>query len=97
MKFFHSGTIKRLKTLEGKSTFIPHGSTACFLQPIDAETAELYALTYAKGCVIYLPYDADLIASDRITILGDEYGVKGVKAHVYGSIAHKKAVLELLK
>lgn len=96
MNFPHTATLERMTASGTKFIFTSNGGTACFLQPIDGETAELFAVTFTKGSVAYLPLAADVKTSDRLIIDGIKYGVKGVLNRPYGSLKHKKAILEQL-
>ena len=96
MKFPHMASVERMVTTGSKYIYGALGSTKCFVQPIDAETAELYAVTFTKSSVAFLPIDADVKTSDRMIVSGTTYGVKGVMSRPYGSLKHKKAILEQL-
>ena len=96
MTFPHVATIRRMTESGDKFTYEDSGSTMCFLQPASQEMAESFALTFTKGSIVYLPLDSDVHEKDRLVINGVTYGVKGVKTHDYGSIAHKKAGVESL-
>lgn len=96
MIYPHTATIERLQTVGTKYIFAPVGSTKCFKQPIDETSAQLFGLTFTKGSVLYLPLEADVREADRLTISGTQYGVRGVSSRDYGTLSHKKAVIEEL-
>lgn len=94
MNFPHTGTVQRSTQVGSKYIYGDAGSISCFLQPIDAESAQLYGITWAKGSTLYIPIAADLKEGDRIVIDSITYGVRGMKKHNYGNLKHGKAVLE---
>lgn len=96
MNFPHTATVNRLVETNGKYLFAAVGTTKCFLQPIDTESSEMYAITFSKGSVAYLPITADVKESDQLLIDGIKYGVRGKRLHNYGSLKHAKAALEQL-
>lgn len=96
MNFPHMATISRMTQSGTKFVYQTVGTSKCFLQPADQESSELFALTYAKGSVVYFPYSTDIKEKDRVTILGNTYGVKGIQPRDYGGLPHKKAGVELV-
>jgi hypothetical protein len=96
MNYPHTATLSRLTASGSTFVFTSNGGTQCFLQPIDGETAELFAVTFTKGSAAYLPLTADVKVKDQMTIDGIKYGVKGLLNRPYGTLAHKKAILEQL-
>lgn len=94
MNYPHTATVQR-KTKSGTSyTFGSVGTVLCFLQPIDEESAQAFGITFTKGSRCYLPYDADVLTGDRLTVDGTTYGVAGIRKHNYGNLKHQRAVLE---
>ena len=96
MHYPHTATLQRMTASGSTFVFTANGSSKCFLQPIDGETAELFAVTFTKGSVAYLPASADVKEKDRIVIDSIKYGVKGILNRPYGGLAHKKVILEQL-
>lgn len=96
MTYPHTATIHRKAKVGTKYTFATLASTSCFLQPLDDEKSQLYGIAFSKSFKCYLPDGTDIAEGDRMLINGDTYGVKGVSAFNYGSIAHGRATLEML-
>ena len=94
MKYFHIATIERKIKTGTKYVFGPYGSTQCNVQPLSIEDAQIFGVVFAKSSRGYFPFTADVEEGDRLTVNGVVYGVKGIVAHNYGGLAHKKAVLE---
>lgn len=95
MRFPHVATVRRQYKLGTKYTYSDLGSAPCFLQQLDADKSQLYGMTFGKSFVCYLPITADVLDSDRVVINGITYGVMGIKSEPYGSLQHKKAMVEL--
>jgi hypothetical protein len=96
MTFPHTATVQRQVKVGTKSSYADQGTTQCFLQPLDSEFSQLYGITFGKGSSCYLPYTADVNEGDRLVISGKKYGVRGMREHNYGSLTHKRAVVETL-
>ncbi len=96
MNFPHTATIRRQTKAGTKYTYADLSSTACFIQQLDAEKSQLYGMTFGKSFVCYLPIGADVVDSDCLVINAVTYGVSGFKSAPYGSLQHKKAILELV-
>lgn len=94
MTFPHSGEVWRKTASNNKYIFASLGSIQCFLQPLDEASAEAYGITFTKGSHAYVPFSADVLEADRLIIGSVKYGVKGVKEHNYGSLKHKRLILE---
>ncbi len=95
MNFPHTATIRRQTKVGTKYTYADLSTTTCFLQQLDADKAQLYGMTFGKSYVCYLPIATDIVDSDRVVINSITYGVMGVKSEPYGSLQHKKAMVEL--
>lgn len=96
MRFPHTATIQRLTNSSGKYVYANNGSVKCFLQPADQIATEQFGLTLTRGSVIYLPLGSGVKEKDRLVVNGSTYGVKGVKVHNYGGLAHEKAGVDAL-
>lgn len=94
MRYPHTATIQRMSEVSGKYVYSDVGTTVCFKQPIDDTSAQLFGITFTKGSVAYLPVDADVEAKDNLVIDGVTYGVRGVSVRDYGTLNHRKAILE---
>lgn len=94
MTFPHSATIKRTTKEGTKYTFATLGTATCFLQPLDVESAQALGISFSQSSKLYLPISTDISSGDRVVIDGITYGVKGVQKLGYGSLEHKKAILE---
>lgn len=96
MNYPHTATILENQKSGTIYTYAENGTTQCFLQPLDAEAAQLYGVTFGKAFNCYLPFTAEVQERTRLQIDGDTYGVKGIKSYNYGTLQHKRATLELL-
>lgn len=96
MTFPHTATIQASTLANGKYTYATTGTTKCFLQPINDEAYPTLGVAYGKGFKCYLPISSTVAEKMRLVINGTTYGVKGIKSHDYGRIAHKQALLEAL-
>lgn len=94
MTFPHVASISRTEKTGLKYTFAVIGSTKCFLQPMSLEETQANGATYTKSSKCYVPRNADIDIGDRLTILGKEYSVSGYSLNTYGSLQHKKLMLE---
>lgn len=94
MTFPHSGRLQTLVKSNGMYDFTNGDTVDCFLQPITGEEAQLFGIVFSKGFVCFVPYETTITEKMQIVIDDVTYGVKGVKVHNYGSIKHKKAILE---
>lgn len=94
MTFPHTATIQEMTKVGTQYTFADSGTTPCFLQPLSSEMAQSYGIQSTKAHACFLPVDADVAEKKRLVIDGVTYGVKGVRTHNYGSIPHKRAILE---
>ena len=96
MTFPHTATIRRLTQSGSKHVYGSAGSIKCFVQPLDAQVAQLYGIVFGKASSCYLPLSSDVSESDQLTIDGVIYSVKGIMPRNYGNLAHKQAILEQL-
>lgn len=94
MTYPHTATTERLVVSGNKHIYQSLGTSKCFLQPLDNESADLLNYTYSKGSYCYMPITTDILMSDRVTVNGTVFTVKGVKILAYGSLAHKRVLLE---
>lgn len=96
MNFPHVGVIRRSIKTGTKYLYGDFATTQCFLQPLDTTTAVAYGITFSKAFAAYTPLASDIKEGDELVIAGTTYGVAGVREHNYGSLTHKKAMLELV-
>lgn len=96
MTFPHEATLERTVKTGTKYVYGDNGSTPCFLQPMDDEKSQLFGIAFSKGFHCYTPLESDVLEGDRVSIAGTKYGVKGVKEFNYGSMPHKRVLLEQL-
>lgn len=94
MTYPHSAILKRTTKSGTKYTYGDNGTTECFLQPLDIAESQSVGITVSKGSYCYMPYATDIQMGDRAEINSVTYGVKGVEARDYGSLKHKKVLLE---
>lgn len=96
MNYPHTAAILRTVKVGTKYTYAQAGVSVCFLQPLDSEMSIAYGVTMTKGFSCYIPLNADILEKDRLIIDGITYGVKGMRTHNYGSLKHKRAILEMV-
>lgn len=96
MNFPHTATIQASIKAGTKYTYADAGTTRCFLQPLSDEETQLFGMAFSKSFRCYIPFATEVTESMRLIIDGDTYGVRGVRTHNYGSLAHKRAILERL-
>jgi hypothetical protein len=94
MYFPHKAIIERTQKSGTKYTYAVHGSSTCFLQPLDSEQSQLNGVTFGKSARVYFPYGTNVLDSDRITINNIKYGIKGFNMRDYGGLPHIYAVVE---
>lgn len=94
MNFPHTASIQRTQASGGKYLFTTIGASICFLQPLSPDESQVYGLTFSKSAACYFPISIDVADGDRLIINGTTYGVRGVMSRVYGSVRHKKAIVE---
>jgi len=95
MTFPHSCTIQR--KVKSGSTYLYsdlYTGIPCFLQPLDEQMSQIVGMTFGKSSRCYVGYETDVLESDRLVVDGITYGVKGFSAHNYGSLKHKRVLLE---
>jgi hypothetical protein len=90
----HIATVSRQTKTGTKYTFAQSHDIRCFLQPLSNEESVSYGITMTKAYHCYMDLSADAIEGDRLLINGDTYGIKGFRVHDYGSLKHKRAILE---
>ena len=96
MLFPHSATVQASTKVGTNYTYVDTGSTICFLQPLSDQETQLYGMTFGKGFNCYLPFTSVVADKMRLIIDGVTYGVKGIKTYTFGSLKHKRALLEAL-
>lgn len=97
MNYPHKITIQRLVETAGRSTYQNLSTDMpAFVQPLDIETTDQINETFAKSSYVYLAINVVIDQNDRVIYDGDSYNVKGVKKYKYGSLTHKKALIEEL-
>lgn len=94
MTFPHSATIRRTTKTGTKYTYGDSGETECFLQPLSPEESQLYGIVFSKSSVCYIPFEVEVEPGDRLVVNGTTYSIRGTRNHNYGSLKHKRLVLE---
>jgi len=97
MKYFHTGTIRRQTQVGQQFIYSDLGTTKCFIQPLDNESSDLLNYTFSQGSWGYFPYGTDIKEKDEFVWNSIKFGVRGVKKHNYGNLAHFKVLLEQIK
>jgi len=94
MNFPHTITVKRLVASGTQYIYQDLSTIKAFVQPLDINSSNVLNQGFAQSSYAYLPIAADVVQNDRITYDGTLYDVRGVKSYKYGSLTHKKALLE---
>ena len=90
-------TTKRLLKTYGKSVYIDSSSGIGHLRPASDEMTRLNDLQFGELFEFFIEGDADAEASDRITIGGELYTIKGMKREGFGGIDFKRLLLVKVK
>ncbi len=87
MSFFTTiYTSQRLKQTGSKSDYIDYGKGRGFLKPMDAYTASINSIQYGQGFKFFIDVREDIATTDKLTIGGDTYEVRGVMPVQMGSV-----------
>lgn len=79
-------TTQRLLQAGSKSTYVDNSSGWGHLKQMDDRTSQLNNFQYGQGYTLMVEGDVDVIETDRITLSGVVYEVKGVRFDSFGSI-----------
>lgn len=90
----HTATVQRKSKVGAVYEYSTVGTTKCFLQPMDMETANAYGATFTKSFSCFVQLPTDVGTGDRLIIDGKTYSVSGYREHNYGSQPHRKLALE---
>jgi len=87
MSFFTTiYTSQRLKQNGAKSDYEDYGKGRGYLKPMDAYTASINSIQYGQGFKFYIDAREDIETTDKLTIGGDVYEVRGVIPVQMGSV-----------
>jgi len=63
------------------------------LRQLDDRTSEINSIQLGLGFKLTVSGDVDIVATDKVTIAGNIYEVRGVKSENFGSLDYKEIIM----
>lgn len=95
-KYLQQNTISAInrQTYTGnKSAYTTVGSGMGYLRPMTETQSSVNALQFGMGNTLFVENDTDIRETDKVTVDGVEYTVRGVSTHPIGAVPYKKCIL----
>jgi hypothetical protein len=86
-------TTKRLLSTANKSSYIDASSGVGHLRQMSERLEKINSIQYGQGWELFVEYDTDIVATDRVIVDGENYDVRGVREENFNSIRFKKCAL----
>ena len=91
--FTNEFTTERLVRVSGKSSYAANTDGVGYVKAMDAEARKINDIQSGEGYILTCDGIIDVIESDRVTIDGIKYAVKGVRTSAWGSIEKTDIVM----